>query len=237
MAGAAWALGGEFVRCYQYLGWLPVLVGLWWFRGRYRRAPEAWVVVLLFALDALLLWLLVVRAGYLSGRHVLVLVLCTVFQAAAAVREAPYRLAAWRRPAGLPAWLSPAAASLALLLVLAGTGLSRTLQPLHGNRAGHRAAGRWLADHTYPCDEIEDDHCWAHYYAGRVLLEGRPVRPPRGYRPRHYVVLNRSSDKNAAAHHTEGAEKEVQGRGGQVVYSWPEGVPVAQARVVVYRLP
>jgi hypothetical protein len=243
MARATWVLGAEFVQCYQYVGWLPVLVGLWWFRRRYRQGPEVWVVLLLFTLDALLLWLLAARAGYLSGRHVLVLVLCSVFQAVAVVREAPYRLAAWRqrladRAGGRrPAWLSPAAWSLALLLVLAGTGLSRTLQPLHGNRAGHRAAGRWLAAHARPWDRIDDDHCWAHYYANRVLLEGKADPPPDGYQPRRFVVINRSNDKKPAAHSPSITEDEVRHAGGQAVYHWPEDGPVGQARVVVYLAP
>jgi 4-amino-4-deoxy-L-arabinose transferase-like glycosyltransferase len=243
MGHASWSLAGEFVRCYQYVGWLPVLFGLWWFRDRFRRSPGAWVIALLFTLDALLLWLLGVRAGYLSGRHVLVLVLCTVFQAVAAVREAPFRLAAWRGQAsgGLaarrPVWLHPAVWSLALLLVLAGTGLSRTLRPLHGNRAGHRAAGYWLATHTNPSDLIDDDHCWAHYYANRVFQEEQPPTTPSGYRPRHYVVVNRSNDKFSLTRSTAVDEKKIQQKGGQIVYHWPERATVTQARVLVYVLP
>jgi 4-amino-4-deoxy-L-arabinose transferase-like glycosyltransferase len=240
---ATWTLAAEFVQCYQYVGWLPVLLGAWWFRGRYRVAPEVWVVVLLFALDALLLWLLVVRAGYLSGRHVLVLVLCTVFQAAVAVRELPYQLAAWwrrlaeRAPGRRPLWLSPAAWSLVLLLLLAGTGLSRTLRPLHSNRAGHRAAGRWLAANARPWDEVEDNHGWAFYYANRLFLSEAELEPPPGCAPRHYVVVNRSNDKKSPTRTPAVSETALHMAGGRVVYSWPEGGPAEQARVLVYRVP
>jgi 4-amino-4-deoxy-L-arabinose transferase-like glycosyltransferase len=234
---ACWSLVAEFVRCYQYVGWLPVLLGLWWFRDRFRRTPGAWVVALVFLLDAFLLWLLVVQAGYVSGRHVLVLVLCTVFQAVAAVREVPYRLSIKRAAGFVPAGTSPAVWSLVLLLILTGTGLSRTLRPLHGNRAGHRAAGRWLAEHTNPSDLIDDDHCWAHYYANRVFQEIRPAAPPPGYRPRHYLVVNRSNDKTSLTRSTAMNETQIQKAGGQVVYHWPERASLEQARVLVYLLP
>jgi hypothetical protein len=237
---ASWILGTEFVQCYLYVGWLPVLLGLWWCRSRFRQ-PDAWLLVLLFALDALVLWLLAVRAGYLSARHVLVLVLCTVFQAAAVLRDVPLWLGetlARHSHGRRPAWLNPAAWSLTLLLLLTGTGLSRTLHALHGNRAGHRAAGRWLASHTQPSDRIDDDHCWASYYANRVLLEYRTAPPaPAGYQPRHFVVINRSNPKKTGSYTPLVTEAQVKQEGGQVVYSWPETGPVRQARVVVFELP
>jgi hypothetical protein len=241
MGQGAWVLGSLFAQSYQYVGWLPVVIGLWWFRRHYRRLPETWVITSLFILDALLLWLLAVRLGYLSNRYVLVLVLCTIFQAVAVVREVPYRLADWRRrlpdrPLGpRPMWLSPAAWSLGLLLILTGTGLSRTLHPLHANRAGHRAAGRWLAEHAKPGDTIQDDHCWAHYYAGLVFQESRPMPVPDDYQPKHYVVINRSSEAAPPSHGRPSInESDLKESGAHAVYYWPETGPLERARVVVY---
>jgi 4-amino-4-deoxy-L-arabinose transferase-like glycosyltransferase len=229
-----WAVGALFVQCYQYVGWLPVLIGVWWYTGRYRRMPEAWVLILLFWMDFVVLWRLAVVESYLSDRHVMVLVLCTVFQAVAVVRELPYRLAAWwRRPAGARRrWLSAPAWSLLLLLALTGVGLSKTLQPLHGNRAGHRAAGRWLAAHAHPGDAIDDDHCWAHYYAGWVFLERKEI--PRPADARRFVVINRSNEKKQPSHLPTLPENEVRRQGGRVVYHWPENRPADAARVLVY---
>jgi hypothetical protein len=249
MSLGAVALAGEFVLCFQYVGWLPALVGLWWYGGRYRQMPEAWVVLALFTLDALVLWWLAVKVAYVSERHVLVLIVCAVFQTVAVVREAPYRFAAWlrrrragtadARPAGVfrPLWRGAPVWSLMLLLALTGTGLAKTLRPLHGNRAGHRAAGYWLAAHADAADPIDDDHCWAHYYANRVFLEGRDVACPSGHRRQWYVVVNRTPPNKLASHPRTVSEPALLEQGGEIVYRWPENVPDELVRVLVYRLP
>jgi hypothetical protein len=243
LAVSALALGSVFAQCYQYVGWLPVLIGIWWYGGRCRRMPEAWVLIALIVLDALVLWGLSAKVGYLSDRHVMVLVVCTIFQAVAVVREAPYRLRTWlarRWPEGAagrpPLWQSAPLWSLARLLLWTGVGLSRTLKPLHGNRAGHRAAGLWLKDHTDPADIIDDDHCWAHFYAGRVFLEGKDVAQPLGG-PKHFLVFNRSKENKLPSHLPTKSEDQLRQGGAQVVYHWPEVVPEARAQVVIYRLP
>jgi hypothetical protein len=235
-----WALCGQIIQCYQYIGWLPVLIGVWWYTGHYRRLPEAWVLIALFWIDLVVLWRLAVVESYLSDRHVMVLVLCTIYQGVAVVREVPHRLAAWwRQPAGASRrlWLGASGWSVLLLLALTGIGLAKTVQPLHGNRAGHRAAGRWLAAHANQADLIEDDHCWAHYYAGWVFLEGKNVPRPPGYQPKRYFVINRSNEKKLPSRLPSTPEAELRRQGGQVVYHWPESQPVEQARVVVYVLP
>jgi hypothetical protein len=234
------AVAGEVILCYQYVWWLPALVGVWWYAGRYRRMPESWVVLALFVLDALVLWWLAVKVAYVSERHVLVLVLCSIFQAVAVVREAPYRLAAWwcRRAPVAARWGSAPAWSLILLLALTGTGLAKTLRPLHGNRAGHRAAGQWLAEHAIQADVIDDDHCWAHYYAGWVFLEGEPVTCPAGYHPLRYFVLNRNSTDKLPSHPRSWlTEPRLRELGARLVYHWPDGLPAEKARVVIYALP
>jgi hypothetical protein len=247
MRVAARALAGEFVLCYQYVGWLPALVGLWWYGGRYRQMPEAWVVLALFSLDALVLWWLAVKVAYLSERHVLVLIICSVFQTVAVVREAPYRLAAWLRrrcanspaafAAARPLWRGAPVWSLVLLLALTGTGLAKTLQPLHGNRAGHRAAGLWLAAHAADVDVVEDDHCWAHYYAHRVFQEGQNIPCPPGYQRKYYFVVNCNSADKLPSHPRKWSGADLRNAGAQVVFQWPENQPEAQARVLIYCLP
>src|SRR5262249_39411527 len=81
------AIGTEVVRGYQYLFAIPVVLGLWWFRDRLRLMPGAWVLVTLCALHVLVLWRLAVVAGYVSDRHVLILVLSGIFAGAAAVEK------------------------------------------------------------------------------------------------------------------------------------------------------
>jgi 4-amino-4-deoxy-L-arabinose transferase-like glycosyltransferase len=220
----------EVSRCYQYVGWLPLLLGLVWFRAG-RRRLEVGFVALFLGLHAGVLWLLAFRAGYLSSRHALPLVLGSIFLAAGALWELPGLLAA-RWPALLPTVgrrrVAPAGIALVLLLVLTSSSLCRTLQPLHRHRAGHRAAGHWLAQHARPWDQIDDDHGWACYYANRFLQEEQTPSPPPGLRPRHYVVIQRSS------HVPTERELRVQQQGGQVVFSWPEGT--APAQVLIYLL-
>ncbi len=241
----------ETTKGFQYFGCIPVLLGLWWYRDRLRTRPEVWLILTVVLVHTLALWRLAVVAGYVSERHVLLLVLCGTFPAVAAVRDMPARWLAWRRrkadsPAvhevGRPGLLRSAPAwSVLLLLALAGSGLPKTLKPLHADRAGHHAAGRWLADHARPWDEVRDGHFgWAHFYAGRLVHDQQPVPPPPGTRPLCYVVKGRSREApnpygptNAAADMTEDA---IRTAGGRIVYHWPEQKPVEKATVVVWAL-
>ena len=127
--------------------------------------------------------------GYVSDRHVLVIVLCGLFWAVAALRELPRRLLD-----SSTARFNAPACSCVLLLAVAASGLPKVLEPLHANRAGYHSAGQWLARNTHPADVIQDPFCWAHYYAGRVFLENLTVASPPGYRPDHYVVVEHSQN-------------------------------------------
>ena len=64
-----WALGSILVRDFQWVGWLPALVSLWYFRVSLWRQPEAWVLVLLCLLFGAALVRLNMVAGYLGERH------------------------------------------------------------------------------------------------------------------------------------------------------------------------
>jgi hypothetical protein len=222
-------LVGKFVRCHQYVGWLPTLLGLWWWRSGFLRLPGFWVVLTLFTLHAAVLWRLVTVVGYLSDRHVLLLVLCTAPQAAAAVRALPSRLAAWlpgrhlRTPEAVGAW------AVLLLLLWVGAGLTRTLKPLHASHVGFRAAGRWLAEHARPGDAIEDDHQWARYYAGGTLT---PHGAAASVGRTRYVVVGRPASRAAAG--PEGIRASESAR---VVFRFPPASPREQAAVVVYAHP
>jgi Dolichyl-phosphate-mannose-protein mannosyltransferase len=230
------AIGVEVARSLQYVLVAPLLLGLWWFRKVFRSKPEIWVLIILCILHTAVLWRLANVVGYVSDRHVLVLVLCGIFTAAAAVivfgnwvmygRSLPWNLLKNPVSGPAPCWLA-----LSLLLAFAGLGLAEALKPLHGNRVGHRAAGLWLAEHTHPADPVVDPYCWAHYYAGRVFQEG--IRPPvpAGYDPTAYVVLEPGHD-----HFRLPAIKEAQelSARGTVVYRWPENHSPADAKIFIY---
>ncbi len=242
-----WGLGAELVNGFHYIAWAPALLGMWWYRRLTREVPGAWVLLILCLLHALVLWRLAVIVGYLSDRHIQVLVLCGIYPAVVGVRELPWRLRAWLEARGrLPSWpklrwlLSGGAPllSTALLVTFAGTAMPKTLQTLHGKRAGHRAAGLWLAEHAQSGDAIFDRHAWAHYYAGYVFREGEPQTAPPGHRPVNYHVVSKSKECNEPARDQPHfpSEKEVLELGATPVYHWPPNRPLAKAVIVVYVL-
>jgi hypothetical protein len=239
----------EILKGFQYIAWLPALLGLWWEGRRLRSLPESWLFVFLVLFHCLILWRLAMVAGYVSERHVVLVVTCGLCPAVAGLRELPRRLLAWWTGRVAPSWcprllVNAPAWSVVLVLVLVGMGLSKTLQPLHGHRAGHHAAGLWLAKHAGPDDEVCDSHFgWAKYYAGRLFLPPRnaprdPALPAtcyvvKGYsreRPRLYGPTNAFADMT---------EQQLRAAGGRLVYHWPERYPVNRAKVVVWavRLP
>jgi hypothetical protein len=176
----------EIVKGSFYVGWVAALLGVWWHRRRLRWVPGAWVLLLVCIGVAVSLWRLAVAAHYLSDRHALLILTCGSYWAVAGLIGVGERLAAyWPR-------LSPCR-GLALPLVFAAAALPKTVQPLHEGRSGFREAGRWLAEHSDPADYVADPLCWAHYYAGRVFIEGTDA-PGRG--SRLFVVLEESDNEH-----------------------------------------
>ena len=188
---AGQTLAMESAKAFHYGGLGLVALGLVGFRRRLRESPGMWVLLTLAVLHAALLWRMAVVIGYLSERHALVFVLLGSFWAAAAILEIGRWLAAWPLLAqrrGLR-WLPEALA--ALVLVSGAPELSKTL---HANRAGHHAAGCWMAGHISARDEVIDPFCWAHFYAGCVFRERQPpLTEPHA----RYVVLEQSDNRHA----------------------------------------
>ena len=114
---------------------------------------------------------------YRSDRHTLLILVCGSFWAVAGLMALPGWLAQRVPQFGFCA--GPGSA-IAWPLLFAALALPKTLQPLHEYRSGFREVGHWLAEHTRPIDKIDDPLCWAHYYAGRVFLEGCNVPVPPG---------------------------------------------------------
>src|SRR5205085_4804070 len=78
---AVQAIVSEVSRGFQFLVGLPVVLGIWLFRRR-MRYPAYWFMLGFALLQGLILWRLATVIGYLSERHVIILVLCGVFPAA-----------------------------------------------------------------------------------------------------------------------------------------------------------
>ena len=127
----------EIVKSYHYLVWVPVLIGLWCFRDRLRSSPGAWVLLALFAIHSLILWRMAVVVGYLSERHVQLLILCGIFWAVAAIAALGDRLAALTGQH----WLSWALLLGAGRLRGAGVAQDAAQQPLGASGGGSLAGG------------------------------------------------------------------------------------------------
>jgi hypothetical protein len=222
------AIGSEVIQAYEYLLGIPLLLGIWFFRRSLLVSPGAWVLCVLCLLQVVVLWRLAMVMGYVSERHVMMLVLCGVFTIAAALEWLGTKLAASPVNFMHLGWVATAP-----LVILTFCWLPVTLKPLHANRAGHKAAGQWLAKNSNPNDPLFDPFCWAHYYAGRVFLEGKPLpATPPGFKETYYAVLD-EPDKEHPRLPTMPFATEL-ARMGKLVYSWPENKPVNQAKVFVY---
>jgi hypothetical protein len=237
------AVLSELIKGFHYLAWLPALFGIAWGWKRLHRRPEAWLIALVCLVHAFILWRLTMVAGYVSERHVLLLVLAGCFPAVTGLREMPGRLARWRAqislgssrtPQQVPVW------SLVLLLGMAGICLPKTLQPIHPDRVGHRMAGLWLASQAGLHDVILDGHFgWAHFYAGRLSARDRPPAAGPGRWTTYYVVKGRSRERPNAYGPTNAVADvtvaQIKALGGKIVYRWPEQAPAARADVVVWK--
>jgi hypothetical protein len=114
-------------------------------------------------------------------------------------------------------------------------GLPKTLEPLHYQRAGFRAAGYWLAEHTLPTDPITDPLCWSHYYAGRVFLEHTIVPVPKDHQTTEYIVVEKSDNAHPRVKaHREALEKV---RDLHPVFTWSGKRGRKHAEVLIYAVP
>jgi 4-amino-4-deoxy-L-arabinose transferase-like glycosyltransferase len=242
------ALGIELSRGAFHVGWLAALIGIWACRERLRTTPGLWVLLLLCALMCVLLWRLGNVMGYLSDRHCLLILFCAMYWIAAGFRTTgdwlarqiqPY-VGEWTAKKGLWRQLieerltSGRAVATILLLILIGVALPKSLERLHGNRAGLRQVGLWLREHSDPSDPIVDPYCWSHYYADRVFLEGLATDPPPGHTPVRYVVIEHGKSDHVRLTGLEDARKLAEK--GREVYRWSGKQGKQPAEVVVYEV-
>ncbi|HEV3118388.1 MAG TPA: glycosyltransferase family 39 protein [Gemmataceae bacterium] len=235
------AIGIELLKGYEYVLWAPLLLGVWLFRKQFRSSPGMWLMLVLCALDIALLWRLGKVVGYISDRHVLLLVLCGLYLAAAGCIRASEALAgfassawtSWRGGAAFTlrqqSWIA-----LGLLMGMTMFDLPGALKTLHANRAGHRQAGQWLAQHSQPADFLLDPYCWAHYYSGRLFLEGTKPTASPGQAINGYIVIEHSKSDHIRLEAVPLAEEFS--TFGKAVFHWPENVSEANAKILVYEL-
>jgi hypothetical protein len=219
-AWAARSLTMETFRAFEFFGLALALLGLAVFRPRGQTGPARTALIGIIVLHALILCRMASLSGYLSERHTLLFVFAGSFSAAAAV--------VWlgrftrRVPVG--------AITVGLLVVGLATAAPALLKPLHYNRAGHKAAGRWLAKNATDDDGILDPFCWAEFYAGRIEMRITTERPDR-----LFVVVETSDNQHSRLPLMADARNKA--AIGAPVYHWPEKRSLEKAQVVVYAVP
>jgi hypothetical protein len=235
-----WALNAlrvELVKATFYILWLPALLGLFLFRDRLWRVPGSWVVVVLCVLLLALLYRVAQVMGYLSERHAILVVLVGLYPAVAALAVVGKWLAAMLPFLHPRERVSGTLVTLSVLTLLAVAPLPRTLATLHGDRAGFRRAGEWLAHHAEPRAEVFDPYSWAGYYAGRYFGSEKPDFPS-GHAVT-YVVL----EENSTSNHDHlwwlipVARKMAGSPGSEQVARFPTGHGKTRAEVCIYRVP
>jgi hypothetical protein len=235
------AVTKELVRGFNYVGWIPALLALWWERERLREQPGHWILLIVMCSVGFLLWRVATLMGYVSDRHTALIIFCGVFWITAGLAGLPSRLALlfdrlhffWASR-----WCRKSLAPAVALLAFALPGLPRTMERLHYNRGGFREAGDWLASHSTSQDPILDPYCWSHYYAGRVFIEGldtSTAAPESGNACVKYVVLEESNNPHPNLPEVREAERLV--KQGTEVYRWKGRRGKEYAEVAIYKVP
>lgn len=240
------ALGGELLRGFHYIAWIPALIGLYCFRSRWPHQPGAWVMFVLCLLQGVLLWRVAYTAGYVADRHSLIFVLCGLFWTVAGLRAIGSMMArpmqataahrSWQRAIEiahqLAVRLGPRRCAVVLTVALVIFPLPKTLEPLHTNRAGFYEAGRWLAEHANPTDQIVDPFSWVEFYSGQMF---RAAAPASANVPVRYVVVGGSDNEHTRLPLMPQAVA-LAGQGTQV-FEWPLTPIKRVERVLVYLVP
>ncbi|HWE36092.1 MAG TPA: glycosyltransferase family 39 protein [Isosphaeraceae bacterium] len=148
----------------EWMAWAFAVLALWGaIRARAVAGPAKRLVVVFLVVDAVALARHAATLGYLSGRHVLPIVLLSVPWSAAAL------VLIGRRLSALMGWNGATARALGASFLVALLGLGIALQARgssHESRACHSEAGRWLLDHAKYGDAVLDTRGWAAFVSG-----------------------------------------------------------------------
>ena len=182
------ALAFEVGQGFHYGGCIPLLWALVFCRRRIAARPEFRMLPIYAFIHAGALVYLGVKASYVSERHVLPLVMIGSYLCVLGVVDIAAKLVGvWsflRRTETSPFAVTRFA--VLLFMPLLAVCMTKTLQPLHGNRVGNREAGIWLAQHICTGDDVVDEHKWSQYYSG-MKFNGL-MRPFAGEAKRYTVV-------------------------------------------------
>ena len=187
------ALVFEIGQGFHYVGCIPLVWALLFCGRRLAARPEFWLLPIYFAIHAVVLVGLGMRASYISERHVLPLVMLGSYACVIGVLQMSELAlgfwARWRRTETSPVVVARLGALLLMPLLLLS--LTKTLQPLHANRVGNREAGRWLAQHVHAGDIIVDEHSWSKFYSGLFFRAVEDKDLPPDPEAKRYTVVTR----------------------------------------------
>lgn len=193
----------EAFKAFHYGVFFYALAGFglaFWKVWKVRTAPWLSVTLILGAGNLTLLGLVAYRAGYISERHTLPVVLVGVFYAAYALEELPRQFA--RLPVVGPVFAFTGFWRWFALAALVASCLPVVVKPLHENRAGHRVIGAYLKEHATLEDTVIDPYTWAEYFSGRSVL-GVPRDPPN---PRYRWAILEEGEPNSLLTRKRAAE-------------------------------
>jgi hypothetical protein len=224
---AVWAarelLTKEYPKAAHY--WLPCLgfIGMLALRRRFLEA-RVFMLLLLALIHMTILWVLASGVGYVSQRHTLLTVLVAAIFAAAALPI----IGRWFQRGKGDGWT---VGTILALLIIASC-LPRDFRSLHQDRAGHKEAGLWLAEHADPKASIIDPFGWSEYYAGRTLHQRTQASPYHG--PFVYVIV----EPNTKSPHTRlpmYEQTHLLKKQGEVIYQYPPDAPAEKVLVQIYK--
>ena len=224
-AWAFWIFFGMLARGTLFVLWLPAFLTLVFCRNAIWSQPGTWALALACTLLEFLLQRVAATMGYLSDRHMVIVIAMAAIMAGGGLIVFAERFSGWRRLV------------LACLLVIpvSAVGLYRTAEPLHTNRDGFRQAGLWLAGNVPIGDEVQDPFCWTHFYAGRIFLESETRGLPISHPMRKFVVVDRSASKHERLPIIP--EETLKKQGGKPVFIYESKKRKSGEAVVVYEVP
>jgi hypothetical protein len=215
----------------NYFVWPLAAFAVLALRRRFAIDPGPWVLAVIGACTFPLLVLLVLRGGYVSERHTMLLTLIGCQFAAAGL---PLLAAAIGQLVPRIERLGVRVTAAGLLVALVASSLPFALKSMHPHREGHRHAGLWLATHMTDRDGIVDPFCWAEWYSGRTLY--RIPWNPEPSRNTYVIMENTGSTPHSRLPLYPIARKYLEYPAIRPVYFWPENVSKDKASVIVYKL-
>jgi len=220
---AAFTLVSLFDRTFFHGLWALALLGLWYQRRRVREDPALALHPLLALLMLGLAYRVAQANGYLSDRHLTLILLVGVF---------------WVVVGWMALVRGLRHGPIVFLVVFVGVGLLagyRTTRPLHPERLVFRQAGEWLAAHTLPGDRVFDPYAHVYFYSGRVFINENDLQVPASEPPVTYVVLEHSRNKHPHLFHLIGPA-EALAKQGQEVARLPLTRPRDPGYLAIYKV-